>query len=159
MKGIYLITNPDGGVYVGQSTDLKSRIRKHKGALRSYGCFEHIVSVITELPSDVSQDVLDEYERIYINQYKECGVLVFNLMGGGVKTYEHAQSSKEKFSSWQTGRKLSQEHKDNIGQSGKGRTHSEETKQKMRQWNLGKKMSEESKKKMREAKLKLFSKS
>jgi hypothetical protein len=56
-------------------------------------------------------------------------------------------------SAWLTGRKLCDEHKNNISKGNLGRKSSEETKDKIRQSNLGQKRTLESREKMRQAQL------
>lgn len=92
-SGIYKITSPNGDVYIGQSVKLHKRLRdfkysafknwKMQNSINKYGWENHIKKIIHELPSDVSQTVLDAYEVIYMQAYIDCGVNLLNIKEGG----------------------------------------------------------------------------
>lgn len=96
MVGLYKIISPSNNVYIGQSRDILKRWSRYKdinsaqrqpSVLRSfkkYGIDKHKFEIITELPKDVTQKVLDEYEIFYIQQYKECGFILLNIKEGGL---------------------------------------------------------------------------
>jgi group I intron endonuclease len=142
--GIYKITSPTGRVYIGQSWDIGNRRCCYKtkpdngqpkiyNSIRKYGFDNHTFEIIHELPKDVSQDVLDEYEILYITQYKECGFKMLNIKGGG--SYgKHSQETKDKISKVNKGRIRN----DNIIRN-KNMIISEETRQKMKLAKLGNK--------------------
>ncbi len=61
MIGIYKITSPSGKVYIGQTWNFNTRLRKYKSlhcskqpkiynSLRKYGVFSHTFEIIHELP-------------------------------------------------------------------------------------------------------------
>lgn len=62
-----------------------------------HGISNHLFEVIHELPIDVGKTILDDYECFYIDQYKECGVKMLNLKGGG-SNGRHCQETKDKIS-------------------------------------------------------------
>ena len=73
---IYKITSPSNKVYIGQSRNISKRInnysnlnckkqRKLYNSLKFYGWENHIFSIISELPNDINQTVLDSYEVLY----------------------------------------------------------------------------------------------
>lgn len=109
MVGIYKIQSPSNDVYIGQSRNISQRWKNanptEKGQSKLFNSFKthskknHILSVQHELPIDVSQQVLDSYEVLYIELYSSCGINMLNIRGGGKNG------------------KLSQETKDKIGAS------------------------------------------
>lgn len=48
-----------------------------------YGFAKHNFSIIHILPIDISQNILDSYEKLYIECYKDCNCLMLNLTDGG----------------------------------------------------------------------------
>jgi group I intron endonuclease len=90
MVVIYKITSPSGKVYIGQSRNWASRKSKYKKlknsqqikihrSLLKYGYDAHEFKIIHELPDDVSQDVINNYEVLYWELYKDCGVEMLNV--------------------------------------------------------------------------------
>ncbi len=76
--GIYRIISPSGKVYIGQTWNLKNRFSIYKNfekwtrrqpklyhSLNKYGYNGHHFELIHELPKDVTQDVLNDYEIFY----------------------------------------------------------------------------------------------
>jgi group I intron endonuclease len=148
MLGIYKITNPSGKVYIGQSWNIADRKYHYKGlfckeqtgiynSLKKYGWKSHSFEIIHELPEDTSQEVLDRYEILYWQQYKDCNVKVLNARepgrGGKLsketrqkmsiarKGFKHSQESIRKISATKVGHKHSEETKRKIGIAGTGR--------------------------------------
>jgi hypothetical protein len=140
----------------------------------AHGASEHTFDVIHELPNDVSQETMDVYESLYIEQYKACGVETLNLMTGR-SNGKHTAETKEKISSKNKGRKMTEYQirrikethcgkvvsdetrmKQSLALKGKcgffGKTHTEEWKGKMKLSRSGFKHSEESKLKMSKSK-------
>lgn len=111
MVGIYKITSPSGRVYIGQSWNIRGRWNSHKSFKRptnkfttplhtsftKYGAKNHSYEIIHELPKDISQDILNTYENLYIEFYKQCGAKVMNLKEGGSKG-KHSEESKKRMS-------------------------------------------------------------
>lgn len=95
MVGIYKINNPSNHSYIGQSWDIQKRFKVYKRISQSkgqpalynsfikHGIDNHNFQVVYELPSDVDQKILDSYEQFFINQFKECGIILLNSKGGG----------------------------------------------------------------------------
>ena len=117
MVGIYKITSPSGKVYIGQSWDIQKRWSDYKGmqsnsqrkleySLSKYGIQSHVFEVIHELPVDVEQEVLDRYEQLYMDAYRDGGVELLNIREGG------------------SNGKLNQETKNRIGKANKGKPSS-----------------------------------
>lgn len=154
MPVIYKITNPSGKVYIGQSWDWSMRIAFYRtgncktqigvySSLKKYGYDNHKFEIICELPEDVEQKVLDSYEVLYWQFYKDCKVLMLNCRepGRGGKLSEEA---KQKLSECRIGKKLSEKHKERVAETNrsseerlkrsvalKGHFVSEETKRKI----------------------------
>jgi len=109
MVGIYKITNPKGCVYIGQSWNLSTRKSQYKtrpckkqryiyNSLMKYGWEKHKFEIIHELPKDVSQQILDEYEILYWQLYKDCNVQLMNIKepGKGGKNSEEMKENMRK---------------------------------------------------------------
>lgn len=172
MTGIYKIESPSGKVYVGQSVNIKKRINAHKNgykqrsgkcpklqsSIKKYGFPAHKISVLHELPADVGHKELDEYEILYIQCFRDCGVELMNLTPGG---------GAEALKSVNKGRRHSEETKKKIGDANRGQVRSEEIREanrsrrvgtkltdahklKLHSGNIGRKHTEESKRKMSE---------
>jgi group I intron endonuclease len=169
MIGIYKITSPSGKVYIGQSRCIEKRLSGYKkyGAkfqlhlqysFIKHGANNHSFAIVHELPQDVTQDVLNRYEQIYIDSYRDCGAELMNIREGGTTgalskesrtklseatkkqmsemTVHEARQRAEKISNsmkgkstiWLTGRKLSQESIAKRLESTKGIRRSDESK-------------------------------
>lgn len=152
--GIYKITSPSGKVYIGQSwhiihrwADYGKKTTKSQRHLHfsfnKYGKKAHDFQILHELPPDVEQEVLDRYEQLYMDLYRDAGFVLMNCKEAGAKG------------------KLSEETKRRVSESLKGRAvwnkgltgvvkMSEATRDKMRiaskahgsPWNYGRKMSD-----------------
>src|SRR5688572_12564388 len=96
MKVIYKISNKTGPIYIGQTKNLKKRIyaykhsnakyhRKLSNSFNEYGFKGHLFEVLHELPDDVDQDIVDVYEKFYIEQYTDCGIELLNIREGGIR--------------------------------------------------------------------------
>lgn len=138
MIGIYKISSPTGRVYIGQSYYIEKRIRSHfshsnssarkrlfhypiYNSINKYGLEAHTVSIIHELPSDVQQSVMDNYEQLYIMLYKEAGVCLLNLTEGG-NSGKRCQETKDRMSKSAKGKIISVETRVKISQRLKGTT-------------------------------------
>lgn len=179
MVGIYKITSPTGRVYIGQSWFLEKRERTYKNTKKAggqpkvqssilkHGWGAHLFEVIHELPSDVTQEVMNTYEQLYMDQYRECGARMMNIC---IIAISRKGIKSDKPSAFK-GKKHTEETKKIIREKralqknvtpppkgpawNKGKTGilgcgqragfklSEETKQKVRDANLGKKLTPE----------------
>lgn len=109
--GIYLIKSPSNKVYIGQSRVIENRWKRHKesrrtsklySSLRKYGWRNHEFKVLHELPKDISQDVLNTYEEIYMDAFSASYELLNIRKAGSLG-------------------KFSKEHRDNLSKSHKGK--------------------------------------
>jgi group I intron endonuclease len=166
--GIYKITSPSGKVYIGQSWNIERRFKQYKKSLCAkqiklfnsiikYGIEAHVFEIIHEFLEEIDQQILDDHEILYWNQYKNLGIDVLNTREPG-KGGKHSEETKKLMSEWQIGKVLSSETKDKISKSQIGRTawnkglkHSQETKDKISLANKGKKHSQEEIDKMSKA--------
>jgi len=93
---IYKITSPNNKVYIGQSWDVRSRFydykrlhckaqRKLYNSFIKYGVENHKFEIIREFFENINQLVLDENEVYFIGFYKQLGIILLNLKGGGSK--------------------------------------------------------------------------
>lgn len=108
MVAIYKITSPSGKVYIGQSWNVEKRWFNYKNykcklqtklynSFKKYKAGNHLFEVIQELPCDVEQHVLDNYEIFYWEQYKSLGVNMLNIKvpGLGGKGSKHRPETIE----------------------------------------------------------------
>lgn len=142
-SGIYKITSPNGKIYIGQSKNIKNRIKYYstyncKGQIKiylsliKYG-FENHKFEIVELCEEIK---LNELESFYINKFDTFDTLHgLNLTSGGDVVKCSKETSLKRSNSLK-GRVFTQEWKDKIGEKSKGRMigfkHSEETKRKLK---------------------------
>lgn len=184
IAGIYKIESPTGKVYIGQSYDIYDRWDMHRWyakknfnyfiyrSMSKYGIDAHKFMVIHELPKDVSKETVTNYEQVYMDAYRDCGIIMLNMTtaAGTTKGRKHTEEAKKKMSenrkgnpNWQKGVLMAAE----VNKGNKyslGHRHSEETKKKMSissmgckgptgrvSWNKGKTFSEEIRKKMSES--------
>lgn len=152
IAGIYKIISPSGKVYIGQSWDIRHRHSSYKrrGAnkqpllhrsFEKYSAAAHQFKVIHTLPSDCEQLVMDQYEQLYMDAYKNAGITLLNVRGAGA-TGKHSEVSKRKMS----------ESKKGIPTKGTKRTEEEKRRisefHKGKKWALGRRCSEEAKRKL-----------
>lgn len=94
MIGIYKVTNPKGKVYIGQSWNIETRSayyrtshcknqRKLYHSIIKYGWAAHTFDTIHLLPTDVTQEVLNQYEIFYWQQHIDCGFEMLNIREPG----------------------------------------------------------------------------
>lgn len=170
---LYKITSPSGRVYIGQAWNITRRFREYgyierskqqtklNSSFRKYGIKSHMFEIIHELPSDVTQPVLDIYEQLYIDLYRSCNVDMMNLREAGSRG-KHSDETKKKLSIIHTGKVLSSETRNKISKNrkgkgictcnsmyGKGLTG--EAKERMRSTKTGKEQTPEHKKAISEA--------
>ena len=185
MVVIYKIESPSGKVYIGQTWNYKKRMSGYKNisckrqpklynSLLKHGVDNHSFTIIHEFPQDVEQSIIDSYEQLYIDQYRDCNIKLMNIREAGSHG-KHSLESIEKLKKAHLGRKYSDEFKRRrseimkgntlrlgssqsegtrlkMGNSRRGQVRSEETRLKMRNSALGKKKSPEHIRKVVEAK-------
>jgi len=150
--GIYRILSPSGSVYIGQTWNYDQRIKHYKNkncktqpivynSLNKYGYENHVVEMIHELPKDVDQNILNEYEKLYILTYRNAKIRMMNIREGGEGGGKLSENTKLKISISRKKQKLiiSEKNKNRLSILHTGNNY-----------NLGKKQSEESKNKKRE---------
>lgn len=131
--GIYKIESPSGRIYIGQSHDLDIRFNLYEklncpgqrlliASFRKYDHAAHKIEIIHELPIDVEQKVLDDYEILYYELYKDCGCRMMNLKEPG-KGGTHCEETRKLISSKITGRTFSAEHLRKMSENMKGEKH------------------------------------
>ncbi len=91
--GIYLVENPDGEVYIGQSRDLPKRVRDYKKgqvyagdikhSIFKHGRKNHKFYLLLELPITTDTETLWYFEKLFIRQYRKDGYVVLNHNSGG----------------------------------------------------------------------------
>lgn len=160
MVVIYKITSPNNKVYIGQTHDVNRRLNEYKNlrcksqkklffSIEKYGWDSHNFKIIHELPNDTDQNIINDYEIFYWQQYKNCNFLMLNIREPGsngklsqeTKDYLKSIRQKENHPWWgkqhtiKTKKKISESVK-KIVQGEKnpfyGKKHTEESLIKMR---------------------------
>lgn len=170
---IYKITSPNGRVYIGQTVNARRRHLDYCSkkankqpalhrSIKKYGWDKHLFSIIHELPNDVSQDVLNAYECLYMDMHKACGIVLLNTKEGGSNGRNSADSIKKANDKWKIwyknnpidgskwilssiesrkGKALSEDHKGKLSLSLKGRVFSDDHRNSLSISTRGKKKS------------------
>lgn len=111
--GIYKITSPSEKIYIGQSWTIKKRWSHYRrgikpeqrhifNSLQKYGWEAHKFEIIHELPKDATQEVMDTYEILYVQQYRDCRFKMMNIREPGSKG-KMSEESKKRMSIAQIG--------------------------------------------------------
>lgn len=154
---IYKITSPSGKIYIGQTLNARRRFLDYKSksarsqpglnnSIKKYGWDKHLFEIIHELPNDVTQVVLNQYECLYMELYKSCGSRLLNVKEGGSNGRNSDESIKKANDKWKIwyqnnpegnkkgiensvlarkGKELSEEHREKIRGRMKGRIFSD----------------------------------
>jgi group I intron endonuclease len=132
---IYKITNPTGRIYIGKTTNLKSRLACYRhpskrlekqriisNSINKYGWESHIFEIIDTAPVDKLNELEIHYIKEYNSYYHYNKQIGMNLTHGGEGTHgaKHSNKSRAQIAKFRTGTK-----------------HTDETKAKMRQAKLG----------------------
>lgn len=158
---IYTILSPSGKVYVGQTTNLPVRLKKYRNlncvaqaklyaSFVKYSWKEHSFKVRLVLADNTLQLTIDFWEQYLMDCYRSQGVELLNIREGGSRG-RHSKETKLKNSRVLTGRKLTEEHKENIRLGTVGRKKSPEAIARTALGNTGKKRSPEICKKFSES--------
>lgn len=170
--GIYKIVSPSNNVYIGQSINLYRRFQDYKNKLakkqpalfrsfKKYGISLHKFEIIHDLPVDITQKILNEYECLYMEMYISCGVVLLNVKEGGSNGRNSDESIKKANDKWKDwykksdiakqlasklgssnkGKKLTSEHIDKLSKIRKGKKKSEQHRRRISEGNSGKKMN------------------
>lgn len=132
MVGIYKISSPSGKVYIGQSWNIKYRFSQYKGSvpnqrllnrsLKKYGFENHLFQIIHELPYDVEQFIMDSYELLYWEFYRDAGFSMLNLREPG-NSRRHSEETKLLIGNSNRGKKpppVSEKRRNELSVSMKG---------------------------------------
>lgn len=127
IAGIYKITSPSGKIYIGQSTNLKNRLKQYKrlkcknqtliyNSLKKYGVDLHTFDVIVQ--GNFNSVLLDELEKHYIriyNSFRDHNSKGLNLtIGGGNKKIMSKESKSKQASSRKKRRNLGKLHNSRL---------------------------------------------
>lgn len=154
ITGIYKITSPTGAIYIGQTRDFNKRKSTHKNSkldqrditvsFQEYGFENHLFEMLHEMPFDVLESELMQYETFFIKQYKEAGFRLLNMNdGGGGYGYKHTEENKKLMSEIAKQRGVNPELIKKMHEANRGKTLSDERKEKIRQSLLGRKHTPE----------------
>jgi len=137
MQGIYKITNPEGKIYIGLSTNIENRWESYKYytgiaknssikfSLKKYGFENHKFEILEEVKEDGKK--LRERERYWINKTNSL-TEGLNDNKGGCGTLNHTSESKQKISESLKGKPKPSD----FGAKRKKWQHTEEYKEKVR---------------------------
>ena len=154
--GIYKITSPSGGIYIGQSTNIEGRKYFYKSAkcksqfriynsIMKYGWDNHIFEIIEECTADL----LNEREVYWIKKLNTFNSLHgMNLKDGGHNS-KLSEESKRKISIGNKGKVRSAEFSENLSKMHKGKKLSKEHIEILKKANTGRKHTEEAKMRMK----------
>ena len=165
MAVIYKIESPSGKIYIGQSYNFTQRLRSYKGlfckkqvklynSFLKYGFSKHIITIVHELPNDISTEVLNEYEKLYYDLYLHCNVSLLNISEPG-NNRKLSKETKDKLALTRIGKSLSKETKDKIGNANRGKKRlniTDEHRKNLSLSKMGHEVSEETRKKLSIAK-------
>jgi len=169
--GIYKITSPNGGIYIGQSVNILSRKSRYVNilcegqsrvyrSLMKYGWEMHTFEIIHEC----DRDELNELERYYIKLYDTFNTKHgLNLTNGGDSaSREISEETRTKMKNSLMGNTRTLNYKypedrkreihERIQNAKRGYRHSDETKEKISKSHMGMKSSDESIEKCKETK-------
>lgn len=150
---IYKITSPSNRIYIGQTRNLSKRISSYRRlkkpgqpklfySIKKYGFESHTVEVVHKLPIDVTQSVLNEYEELYMDLYKNANFDLLNVKAAGSRgkhSLETIEKIKKNNARPMLGKNMSEDAKERIRQAHFGMGHSEITKQRLREASTGNK--------------------
>lgn len=169
MTGIYKITSPSGKVYIGQSINIESRIKKYVNcncklqvrlysSIKKYGWENHIFEVLEEC----NIEELNSRERYWQDKYECIGKNGLNCfltnsnekrkiisddmrfkISNSVKGFKHTEESIEKIIKGLIGRTVSIETRLKISESNKGTVFSKERRDKISKALSGRKIPKE----------------
>jgi group I intron endonuclease len=135
MAYIYKITNPKGRIYIGQTTDIKTRWNKYKklyckdqpslyASLVKHKPENHIFEIIEECSEyelDKREIYWGEYYNVLSNKHLN------NRLGRGFGSYDSKETKikksechKGRNNYWLKGKTLSEDHKNKISKAKKG---------------------------------------
>lgn len=167
--GIYKITSPSGRVYIGQSWNMKGRMRLYKylrckgqpkiyNSIKKHGWDNHAFEIVHQLPADINQTDLNNYEQIYLDAYRDAGIEVLNIREAGSNGKPNPESSKKMVETRRQGGSyiVSDETRKKNSERRKGKPgtkHTDATKLKLSMINKGRVQSEGAKEKNRQSQL------
>lgn len=156
---IYALCCPVSGEirYVGKTINLRTRLRAHLKAKNEKTHKQYwvnsvaakglvpIFEILEEIPSEIDWQ---ESERFWISYLRFIGCRLTNSIAGGIGGLSPCAATREKQRAAKLGRKLSEEHKRNVGIAGMGRKLSAAHIAATSAGNRGKKRSEETRRKI-----------
>jgi group I intron endonuclease len=157
---IYKLTSPNGKIYIGQSINIKQRLRKYKcnsfsGQVKLWNnCKKYNWNPIDsyEIIDTCNLENLDFAEIHWIAHYDSfINGLNSNEGGKTRKGFKHTEETKESLKITATGKKHTSESKLKISEA--GRNMSECAREKIRKSSIGRKHSDDTKNRIRQSKL------
>lgn len=153
MAYIYVLKNKiNGKMYVGQTVNIKQRLKQHRTALRkqaiSLAIKKHGWYNFDKIFFKCPMFLLDFVEKALIKIFNTISPNGYNLNNGGHINKKFSIESKNKMSNTHKGKKLSEETKLKISVKNTGRVVSQETREKLSKIHKNKIVTEETKKKL-----------
>lgn len=142
--GIYILTSPSGKMYIGQTTDLYTRLHSYKGhkcvgqngilnALNKYGFENFKIDILFAIGNNENiRTILDDVEIYLINKYNSTNSAIgYNIQNGGYENVNHSDFTKHKISESLKGKKQSKETIEKRVSKIRGSKRSQECKDKI----------------------------
>jgi group I intron endonuclease len=123
---LYKLTSPSGKSYIGQTNDIRERMRQHRrptgcrvifDAIRKYGWDNFTLETLAE---KLSLDEANKLEQLYIERHNTLTPNGYNLTTGG-SNYLRAEETKQLMSVASKGKPKSEKHKQSMSDTRKGR--------------------------------------
>lgn len=125
LKVIYKISSPTGKIYIGQTCNWAKRRRTYQiyrcekqpklyASLKKHGQESHLFEIIHTLPADTEPSIISQYEQLYMDLYRECGLIMLNVSpsANSMTGFRHTEETKLKMSESRKGKKLQANIKD-----------------------------------------------
>ena len=164
---IYKILLPNGKIYIGQTIDIKRRMKSYKNINRIKNqsmlyneCFKYnynpseFITILEYLESDRINIELDEKEVFWIDKlesYAHDGKNGLNLTRGGNSRHVVTDDSRKRMSESHLGKIIPESQRRKISESLMGHKISDDTKRKIGESNSGKAHSDHTKQKISES--------
>lgn len=119
---VYSLSNPDGEVYIGQTTDFINRRSRYKTltcpnqikvieSLRKHGFKKHKLDILKYFEDGANRSTLDFWEKFYYGLFEAAGYKLMNLKTAGwngkpcVESRQKASLSRKGKTPWNKGKR------------------------------------------------------
>ena len=140
--GIYKITSPTNKVYIGQSVNIESRIKRYKNlSVKTKNQTKVWRSLLKHGSKNHKYEILEACDIYLLNERERYWQEYFDCVNNGLNCYYTKTTDKSGKASDSTLKRMSEAQLGNNNWLGK--THSDETKDKIRKAATGRKFSSE----------------